>query len=74
MMNTTDRREFLAQSSALAGGALLPFSNSALAEPPPETKRIRLMRLPAICAAPQYVAEELLRLEGFEDIKYLGSS
>ena len=26
---------------------------------------VRLMRIPAICLAPQYVAEELLRAEGF---------
>jgi NitT/TauT family transport system substrate-binding protein len=71
MMNTVNRRHFLAKSTALAGASLLPFSNSAQAEPPPETKKIRLMRVPAICVAPQYVAEELLRLEGFEDISYL---
>ena len=70
-MNTVNRRDFLAHSSALAGASLLSLPNLAHAEPPPETKKIRLMRLPAICAAPQYVAEELLRLEGFEDIKYL---
>ena len=70
-MNTVNRRDFLAHSSALAGASLLSLPYLAHAEPPPETKRIRLMRLPAICAAPQYVAEELLRLEGFEDIKYL---
>ena len=70
-MNTVNRRDFLAHSSALAGASLLSLPYLAHAEPPPETKRIRLMRLPAICAAPQYVAEELLRLEGFEDITYL---
>ena len=70
-MNSVNRRDFLAHSSALAGASLLSLPYLAHAEPPPETKRIRLMRLPAICAAPQYVAEELLRLEGFEDITYL---
>ena len=27
---------------------------------------------PAICVAPQYVAEELLRAEGFTDVRYVG--
>jgi len=43
----------------------------AVAEPPPETTRIRLVRVPSICQAPQYVAEELLRSEGFTEVHYL---
>ena len=41
------------------------------AEPPPETTRIRLIQIPNICKAPQYVAEELLRCEGFTEVHYL---
>jgi NitT/TauT family transport system substrate-binding protein len=72
MMNTVNRRDFLAQSTALAGASLLPFSNSVQAEPPPEVKKIRLIGGPryGICLAPQYVAEELLRLEGFSEVEY----
>lgn len=33
--------------------------------------RIRLSRQPAVCFAPTYVAEELLRLEGFTDVEYV---
>ena len=40
------------------------------AEPALETTRVRLVRIPGICIAPQYVAEDLLRLEGFLDISY----
>jgi NitT/TauT family transport system substrate-binding protein len=40
------------------------------AEPPPETTTFRMVRSPAVCLAPQYVAEELLRAEGFTDIRY----
>src|SRR5262249_41617194 len=43
----------------------------AAAEPPPETSTIRLAKVPTICIAPQYVAEELLRLEGFRDVQYV---
>jgi NitT/TauT family transport system substrate-binding protein len=43
----------------------------AVAEPPPETARIRLVRIPGICIAPQYVAEDLLKSEGFTDVSYV---
>ena len=64
-----DRRQFLRAAGA-AGLAGLPWA-SARAEAPPETKRIRLIHDPAICLAPQYLAEELLRLEGFEHVEYV---
>jgi NitT/TauT family transport system substrate-binding protein len=41
------------------------------AEPPAETTRIRLYQVPGICIAPQYVAEELLHLEGFTEVQYV---
>jgi NitT/TauT family transport system substrate-binding protein len=41
------------------------------AEVPPETTRIRLVQIPSICQAPSYVAEELLRSEGFTEVHYL---
>src|SRR5215831_7620548 len=75
MKNTPDqwdRRGFL--RSAIVGGAaglagVRP--GQVLAEPPPETTRIRLTQDPAICLAPQYLAEDLLRLEGFSEIEYV---
>lgn len=47
----------------------------AAAEPPPETTRIRLARYPVdvYCTAPQWVAEPLLRAEGFRSIEYVTS-
>jgi NitT/TauT family transport system substrate-binding protein len=33
---------------------------------------IRLAKIPITCVAPQYVAAELLRIEGFTDIQYVG--
>jgi len=66
------RREFL-ETAALAGaGALLRLpSDSVAAEAPPETKRIRLVSIPGVCVAPQYIAAELLRGEGFTDVEYV---
>ena len=52
--------------SSLSGG------QSHAAEPPPEITTIRLVKVPVTCLAPQYVAAELLRIEGFTDIQYVG--
>src|SRR5262249_14294634 len=38
---------------------------------PPETIRIRLFDWAGICIAPQFVAEELLKSEGFTDVQYV---
>jgi len=64
------RRKFLSEVSALSALSLLGPGYAA-AEPPPETKTIRLVKVRALCLAPQYVAEELLRLEGFSDVQYV---
>ena len=35
-----------------------------------ETSTIRLVKIPGICVAPQYVAEDLLKAEGFTTVEY----
>ena len=65
------RRQFMKSTSGLAATSLLGFSRPAAAEPPPETTKIRLVHSAAICMAPQYLAEELLRLEGFSEVSYV---
>jgi len=67
-----NRRAFVsgltaAGAAGLVGGRALP----AAAEPPLETTRLRIVQIPGICVAPQYVAEELLRGEGFTDVQYV---
>jgi NitT/TauT family transport system substrate-binding protein len=66
------RREFLG-GTTLAGAAGLVGIRPprADAEPPPETSRLRMVRVPSICQNPQYVAEEFLRSEGFTDVQYV---
>jgi NitT/TauT family transport system substrate-binding protein len=66
-----DRRGFVSAAAALGAGALLGRSQTAAAEPPPETTTIRLVHTSAICLAPQYLAEEFLRLEGFSRVEYV---
>jgi NitT/TauT family transport system substrate-binding protein len=66
------RREFLRAASGLTTTMSLGLRAShAAAEPPPETTRLRLIKTPALCWAPQYAAEELLRAEGFTDVTYV---
>ena len=65
-----NRREVVAGLS-LAGMAGVFGVRRAAAEPPPETTRIRLVKIPSICRAPQYVADGLLQSEGFADVQYV---
>ena len=64
-----NRRRFLATLSS-ASAALL--GSKALAEETTlETTQIRLYDWSGVCIAPQFVAEELLKSEGFTDVQYL---
>jgi NitT/TauT family transport system substrate-binding protein len=67
-------RRVLMQALAAAGlvGLTGRSATTAAAEPPPETTRIRLPKVPSACLAPQYVAEALLHDEGFDRIEYVG--
>lgn len=66
------RRRFLGGLTLAGTAGLLgvPPRPSA-AEPPPETTKIRLFKVSGICIAPQYVAEEFLRGEGFTEVQYV---
>lgn len=66
-----NRRDFLAGLSAAGAAGLLGAREVLADEPPPEVTTIRLRRDPAICVAPLYVAEDLLRAEGFIEIRYV---
>ena len=65
------RRAWLAGAAALGASSVLGRPSCASAEPPPETARIRLVREQSICLAPIYVAEDLLKAEGFTQVEYV---
>jgi len=66
------RRDVLNALTIAGATGLLGMGSDALAaEPPPETKRIRLVRVPSVCHAPQFLAEDLLRSEGFTNVEYV---
>ena len=64
------RRQFLGDV-ALTGAAAWLGVSPAHAEPPPETTRIRIHDSPIACFAPEFVAEDLLKAEGFTDVEYV---
>ena len=70
-LNRFTRREFLSGASAVGAAALVGFPGKATAEPPLEIKKIRLAFDFVTCLAPVYLAEQLLRLEGFTDVQYV---
>jgi NitT/TauT family transport system substrate-binding protein len=66
------RREFIRRAGlASAAGSIGRISSVLAQEPAPETRRIRIAASTALCFAPQFVAEELLRAEGFTQIEFV---
>jgi NitT/TauT family transport system substrate-binding protein len=70
MPDIRSRRSVLASLSGIGAAALLP-SPSLAAEGPPETRSVRLPKEESICVAPQDVVDDLLRAEGFTDIRHV---
>jgi NitT/TauT family transport system substrate-binding protein len=63
------RRDFMASGSLAAAAGLLNGRRSLADEGPPEVTTLRLPRTANICVAPKYISDELLRAEGFVDIR-----
>ena len=71
-MDHLGRRDFVSWLTLAGTAGLLGLDpGQAAAEPPLETTRLRLLHTEAICFAPNYVAEPLLRSEGFTDVQYV---
>ena len=71
MTITQTRRHFLAGLSLTSAAGLLGAPPALAAEAALETTSVRITKNRGICYAPQYLAEELLRDEGFTDIRYV---
>ena len=74
MPMTPTRRRFLTTLSLACGNALLRTPYVLAAEGGPETTTVRILKLPSICVAPQYVADELLGAEGFTEVGYVDAA
>src|SRR6266567_4523944 len=71
MQSAQTRRRLLATLSSAAAASAFGGATMSAQEAPPETTTIRLAKTPGICIAPQYIAEELLRIEGFSEVRYV---
>src|SRR5215831_14129220 len=71
MQTGQNRRRMLAMLSSAAAVALIGSETESAQEASPEVMTIRLAKVPGICIAPQYVAEGLLKIEGFNDVQYV---
>ena len=65
------RRRLVQGLIAGAAGVLGLPAKGLAAEAPLETTKLTLHHSVSICQAPQYVAEELLRAEGFTEVRYM---
>src|SRR5215204_1623274 len=74
------RRQFLEHSARLSWSAvgMLVLAGCQSVPPRPaalradvESPRLRLVQTPSMCQSPKYVAQDLLRSEGFTDLKYV---
>jgi NitT/TauT family transport system substrate-binding protein len=69
MQTLHNRRDFLASASLAGVASLLGRGESFAQEASPETTTVRMPTGTLICNAPTYIADELLRAEGFTDIQ-----
>jgi NitT/TauT family transport system substrate-binding protein len=70
-MDIENRRRFLATLVATGAAGLVGGPHSRAQEGRLETTVVRIAKIAGICVAPTYVADELLRAEGFTDIRYV---
>jgi NitT/TauT family transport system substrate-binding protein len=68
------RRRFISGLAAVGAASVITTPRVRAAEEPLETTTIRLGKLPASCDAPIYTAGDLLRAEGFTDVRFIGTA
>jgi NitT/TauT family transport system substrate-binding protein len=71
MHSTSTRRQILAGLTTTGLAALLDTLRASSEEAPLDTTTVRFSKSPGICNAPQFVAEDLLRANGFSDFRYV---
>jgi hypothetical protein len=65
------RRRFLTTLSLAAAAGVARAHQALAGEGAPEITSVRIQKSASICNASRYVAQELLRAEGFTDIRYV---
>jgi NitT/TauT family transport system substrate-binding protein len=74
MMLRQTRRRFLTTWSMAGATGLITIPRALAAESPLETTTVRLGKIPASCDAPIYAADDLLRIEGFTEVRFVGTA
>jgi NitT/TauT family transport system substrate-binding protein len=74
VLTTQTRRRFLMTASSAGVAGLVRVPAALATEGPLETTTVRISNDLAICEAPLEIAEELLRTEGFTDVRYVDTS
>jgi NitT/TauT family transport system substrate-binding protein len=69
------RRRFTSGLALMGASSVAGLrADRAGAEPPLETAKLRIAEIPSSCRSPEWMAEELLRTEGFTDVQYVRKS
>ena len=68
------RRRFISGLAAAGIAGVIATPRVKAAEEPLEATTVRLGKIPASCDAPIYVAADLLRAEGFTDVRFIGTA
>jgi len=71
MQMMQSRRRFVATLSSAGAAGFMGATASFHQDTALEITSIRIAKNSTICIAPQYIADDLLRAEGFTDIQYL---
>ena len=72
-MDTQNRRRFLATLAATGAAGFIGPPHLKAQDGQLETTTVRIGKISGICISPQYVADELLRAEGFTDVRYVAT-
>jgi NitT/TauT family transport system substrate-binding protein len=72
-MPDLSRRRVMQLASAAMFAEFARMDNSFARDEPPEITKVKLAKIPGVCIAPQYLAEDLLYSEGFTDVSYVES-
>jgi len=74
MPRVQTRRHFLATTALASAARLIASPRVLAAEPALETTTVRLGYIPAACDAPIHAAGDLLRAEGFTDVRLVNTA
>src|SRR5260370_38436519 len=70
-LELTPRRSFWAAGMLVRAGRQSSPPRPASLRAEVESPRLRVVQTPSMCQSPQYVAQDLLRGEGFTDLEYV---